>query len=44
MGDDYRIVIPKSLRESVLDIKEGDVLWVIIGTVYPKGRQTIMIP
>lgn len=41
VGDDYRVYIPKKLRE-VLDIHEGDTLWLIVGAVFKKGGGLII--
>lgn len=43
VGDDYRIYIPKKLREA-LDIHEGDTLWLIIGAIFRKEEGRLIIP
>jgi len=43
VGSDYRVYIPKEIRKGVERIRPNDVVWLIIGTVYPNPDEKRLI-
>ena len=43
VSDEYRIYIPTEFRRTS-NIKPGDIVWVIIGTIIPKDDRRVIIP
>ncbi|MEM2234011.1 MAG: AbrB/MazE/SpoVT family DNA-binding domain-containing protein [Nitrososphaerota archaeon] len=43
VAGDYRVYIPAEFRRA-LDVKPGDVVWLIVGTVISAGGSRVIVP